>query len=70
VAKRLREYQALGIEAVIASGYPHLEEAYYVAELLFPELGISADGSKAHLTQVGEFGISGTGFRPRVVAAE
>jgi alkanesulfonate monooxygenase len=25
---------------VIASGYPHLEEAYHVAELLFPELGI------------------------------
>ena len=42
VAARLREYQALGIETVIASGYPHLEEAYKVAELLFPELGIGA----------------------------
>jgi alkanesulfonate monooxygenase len=40
VAARLREYQALGIETVIASGYPHLEEAYRVAELLFPVLGI------------------------------
>jgi len=40
VATRLREYQALGIQTVIASGYPHLEEAYRVAELLFPELGI------------------------------
>ena len=40
VATRLREYQALGIRTVIASGYPHLEEAYRVAELLFPELGI------------------------------
>ena len=40
VAARLREYQALGIETVIASGYPHLEEAYRVAELLFPELSI------------------------------
>jgi alkanesulfonate monooxygenase len=40
VAARLREYQALGISTVIASGYPHLEEAYRVAELLFPELGI------------------------------
>ena len=37
---RLREYQALGIETVIASGYPHLEEAFRVAELLFPVLGI------------------------------
>jgi alkanesulfonate monooxygenase len=40
VATRLREYQALGIETIIASGYPHLEEAYRVAELLFPALGI------------------------------
>jgi alkanesulfonate monooxygenase len=27
---------------VIASGYPHLEEAYKVAELLFPALGLNA----------------------------
>jgi len=40
VAARLREYQALGISTVIASGYPHLEEAYSVAELLFPALGV------------------------------
>ena len=40
VAARLREYQALGIETIIASGYPHLEEAYRVAESLFPVLGI------------------------------
>lgn len=41
VAARLREYQALGIDTVVASGYPHLEEAYRVSELLFPELGLS-----------------------------
>lgn len=40
VAARLREYQELGIDTVIASGYPHVEEAYRVAELLFPELGL------------------------------
>ncbi len=40
VAARLRAYQALGIDTVIASGYPHLEEAYRVAELLFPALGV------------------------------
>ena len=40
VAARLREYQEIGIETVIGSGYPHLEEAYRVAELLFPELGL------------------------------
>ncbi len=41
VAARLREYQDIGIDTVIASGYPHLEEAYRVAELLFPVLGIN-----------------------------
>ncbi len=40
VAARLREYQEIGIDTVIASGYPHLEEAYRVSELLFPELGL------------------------------
>ncbi len=40
VAARLAEYQALGIDTVIGSGYPHLEEAYRVAELLFPVLGL------------------------------
>ncbi|RAI57723.1 FMNH2-dependent alkanesulfonate monooxygenase [Roseicella frigidaeris] len=40
VAARLREYQALGVSTIIASGYPHLEEAYRVAELLFPRLGL------------------------------
>jgi alkanesulfonate monooxygenase len=36
VAARMREYQAVGIETFILSGYPHLEEAYRVAELIFP----------------------------------
>ncbi len=38
VAARIREYADLGIETFIFSGYPHLEEAYRVAELLFPLL--------------------------------
>lgn len=41
IAARLKEYHDLGIDTVIASGYPHLEEAYRVSELLFPEIGIS-----------------------------
>jgi len=45
VAERIREYQSLGIDTVIASGYPHLEESYRVAELLFPLLDISRDGA-------------------------
>jgi alkanesulfonate monooxygenase len=47
VAKRLREYQALGVDTIIGSGYPNLEEAYRVAELLFPELGITAAQPRA-----------------------
>ncbi|ALF56108.1 alkanesulfonate monooxygenase [Nostoc piscinale CENA21] len=38
VARRMLEYQDLGIDTFIFSGYPHLEEAYRVAELLFPRL--------------------------------
>ncbi|WP_256756693.1 FMNH2-dependent alkanesulfonate monooxygenase [Cohnella sp. WQ 127256] len=38
VAERIQEYADLGIETFILSGYPHLEEAHRVAELLFPLL--------------------------------
>ncbi len=38
VAARMLEYADLGIDTFIISGYPHLEEAYRVAELLFPRL--------------------------------
>ncbi|MEH2069628.1 MAG: FMNH2-dependent alkanesulfonate monooxygenase [Nostoc sp.] len=38
VAARILEYANLGIESFILSGYPHLEEAYRVAELVFPHL--------------------------------
>ncbi|MEH2271909.1 MAG: FMNH2-dependent alkanesulfonate monooxygenase [Nostoc sp.] len=38
VAARMLEYADLGVESFILSGYPHLEEAYRVAELLFPHL--------------------------------
>lgn len=40
VAARMKEYADLGIETFILSGYPHLEEAYRTAELLFPKLPI------------------------------
>jgi len=38
VAARMLEYIDLGVESFILSGYPHLEEAYRTAELLFPKL--------------------------------
>jgi alkanesulfonate monooxygenase len=40
VATRMREYMALGIDHFILSGYPHLEEAYRFAELVFPLLPV------------------------------
>ncbi|THF73843.1 FMNH2-dependent alkanesulfonate monooxygenase [Cohnella fermenti] len=46
VAKRIKEYADLGIEKFILSGYPHLEEAYRIAELLFPLLPLTAGASK------------------------
>jgi alkanesulfonate monooxygenase len=41
VAARIREYRALGVETFVLSGYPHLEEAYRTAELLFPHINIA-----------------------------
>ncbi|HEJ5442613.1 TPA: alkanesulfonate monooxygenase, partial [Pseudomonas aeruginosa] len=38
VAERIGEYAELGIDSFIFSGYPHLEEAYRFAELVFPLL--------------------------------
>lgn len=56
VAARIREYADLGIDTFVFSGYPHLEEAYRVAELLFPRLDLvrpQAQGA-AGLAPVGE----------------
>jgi alkanesulfonate monooxygenase len=41
VAARIKEYAALGIDTFILSGYPHLEEAYRFAELVFPLLPLA-----------------------------
>jgi alkanesulfonate monooxygenase len=38
IATRMQEYADLGIDTFILSGYPHLEEAYRFAELVFPKL--------------------------------
>jgi len=39
VAERLAEYQALGVDTFVLSGYPHLEESIRFAELVFPLIG-------------------------------
>jgi alkanesulfonate monooxygenase len=42
VATRMKEYIDLGVERFILSGYPHLEECYRFAELVFPLLPLTA----------------------------
>ncbi len=64
VAARIREYRALGVETFVLSGYPHLEEAYRTAELLFPLLDIAPAGA-ARRSEVapGRAGETGAHFR-------
>lgn len=54
VAARIREYADLGIETFIFSGYPHLEESYRFAELVFPLLGKGKEQGEVSIT--GPFG--------------
>ena len=57
VAARLKEYMSLGIDTFIMSGYPHLEEAYRFAELVFPLLPIRSDSERPVTTvNTGPFG--------------
>jgi alkanesulfonate monooxygenase len=37
----MQEYADLGIDTFIMSGYPHLEESFRFAELVFPHLPLS-----------------------------
>lgn len=60
VAARLKEYADLGIDKFVLSGYPHLEEAYRVAELLFPLLPVNNqkrnDNTVVYMSPVGDTG--------------
>jgi alkanesulfonate monooxygenase len=72
VAKRLKEYMRIGIDTFILSGYPHLEEAYRFAELVFPLLPL-AHGKERAVTAVntGPFGETiANGVRPQEMSKE
>jgi alkanesulfonate monooxygenase len=56
VAARLLEYQDLGVDTFILSGYPHLEEAYRTAELLFPRLPLEHVVASDEQVMVSPFG--------------
>ncbi|MFJ4289585.1 FMNH2-dependent alkanesulfonate monooxygenase [Cupriavidus sp. NPDC089707] len=69
VAERMREYAELGIDTFVLSGYPHLEEAYRFAELVFPLLPRSVRAVCERLpgkVLSGPFGeVMATGIVPR-----
>lgn len=56
VAERMREYAELGIDTFILSGYPHLEEAHRVGELLLPRLPLARERPRADGNLTGPFG--------------
>jgi len=56
VAARIQEYADLGCETFIFSGYPHLEESYRFAELVFPLLPGRQRKAHAGTVLTGPFG--------------
>ena len=56
VAARMQEYAELGIDTFVLSGYPHLEEAYRFAELVFPLLPRPVQQKLAGAIPLGPFG--------------
>lgn len=78
VADRIQEYADLGLESFVLSGYPHLEEAYRFAELVFPLLPLATREKLSQPALTGPFGElvansyrppSAEPARPRAVAA-
>lgn len=66
VAARIQEYAALGLDTFVFSGYPHLEEAYRFAELVFPLLPIKLREQLTQQTLTGPFGeVVGNNYLPR-----
>lgn len=68
VAARINEYAALGIDSFILSGYPHLEEAYRVCELLFPHLDVAIPEIPQPRQQLERGEVVANDFIPRKVA--
>lgn len=66
VAARIEEYAALGIDTFVFSGYPHLEEAYRFAELVFPLLPLTLRQKLPGTGLTGPFGeVVGNNYLPR-----
>jgi alkanesulfonate monooxygenase len=74
VAERMREYSEIGIDRFILSGYPHLEECYRFAELVFPLLALreTTGRAAAPARNAGPFGeiiANVTAPAPRIAAS-
>jgi alkanesulfonate monooxygenase len=66
VAARLQEYADLGLDTFVLSGYPHLEESYRFAELVFPLLPLSLRNKLPGQRVSGPFGeVVGNNYVPR-----
>ena len=67
VAARIQEYADLGLDTFVFSGYPHLEEAYRFAELVFPLLPLAVQEKLPGQALTGPFGeVVGNNYLPRV----
>lgn len=67
VAARISEYAALGLDTFVLSGYPHLEEAYRFAELVFPLLPRAVQDKLPGRALSGPFGeVVANNYLPRV----
>ncbi|NVO05957.1 MAG: LLM class flavin-dependent oxidoreductase, partial [Rhodoferax sp.] len=67
VAARIKEYADLGLDTFVLSGYPHLEEAYRFAELVFPLLPVALQEKLSGGSPLGPFGeVVANVFAPKV----
>jgi alkanesulfonate monooxygenase len=67
VARRIEEYAELGLDTFVLSGYPHLEEAYRFAELVFPLLPRKLQEKLPGRALSGPFGeVVANSYLPRV----
>jgi alkanesulfonate monooxygenase len=65
VAARIEEYAALRLDTFVLSGYPHLEEAYRFAELVFPLLPVHVQEKLGGQALTGPFGeVVGNNYVP------
>ena len=61
VVDLLHKYEDVGADHFVLSGYPHLEEAFYLAELVFPLINLEYDDPKKPLADQERGHLAGSG---------